>query len=149
MARGDSAVVERAHDFQRTESADIPVEISPVRDGINVRAEEKHRQIFVAGAAAKDVSGGVHAHGQARLAYELREPGARGEIGFGKADARDAAVKPGAGGAAELGEFFQRGPQALLIDVSDRRLRLSGKPHQQQERRHRKQRAAVHEGIDP
>jgi hypothetical protein len=69
MARGDSAVVERAHYLQRTERADIAVEISSARDGINVRAEEKHRQILVAGAAAKDVSGGVHAHGEACLAH--------------------------------------------------------------------------------
>ena len=71
-----------------------------------MRAEEKHWEILVAGAAAKDVAGGVHAHREACLAHELHEPGARGEVGFGKADARDAAFKPGAGGAAELGEFF-------------------------------------------
>src|SRR5215210_5079398 len=88
MARGDSAVVERAHDLQRTERADIPVEVSSARDGVNVRAEEQYWQILVAGPAAKHVAGGVHAHGQARLAYELLEPGARGEVGFGKADAR-------------------------------------------------------------
>src|SRR5882724_4372667 len=55
-------VVQSADDFDGAHAADVPIEVSAMEDGINVRAEEQFRQLFRPCAQSEDISGGIDAH---------------------------------------------------------------------------------------
>ncbi|MCY1225621.1 hypothetical protein D9M72_378210 [compost metagenome] len=113
-ARDDAQVVERAHDLQAGQHAEVAVELAARGLGVDMAAGGHGARVGVAaGAACEDVADLVDAHVEPGLAAPLHHQVAPFAVGFGQRDAAHAA--PGRG--ADRGEVHQRLPQAGAIDA--------------------------------
>src|SRR6202162_1914094 len=83
-----ASVVQSADHFDGAHAADVPIEVSAVKDGINVRAEEQFRQLLRACAQTEDVSGGIDANLERSLLHQAHNVFPSGHIGLRESGAR-------------------------------------------------------------
>ncbi|MNN46003.1 hypothetical protein D3C81_1603610 [compost metagenome] len=113
-ARLDAEVVERAHDLQPRQHAEVAVELAARGLGVDMAARgHGARGRGRARAARKDIADLVHAHVQPRLAAPLHHQVAPLAVFFGQRDAAHAAL----GGGADRAQIHERLPQARAIDA--------------------------------
>src|SRR5262249_54003770 len=107
-------VVEGADELDGGEAANVAIEIAAVGDGIDMRAKENWWKGFGPRSAAEDIAGRIDADFEAGVFHQADDVRATREVGFGEADAADAAF----GVLSEFGEFLQGLPEAVLVDVT-------------------------------
>ncbi len=82
-------------------------------DRVDMRAEQKRRQLLRACAPAENVPGRIDANVETCILHQACHIGPRIQIGLRKAEARDTAF----GIAAKRAQFLQRRLQPLRVDM--------------------------------
>src|SRR5262245_32860957 len=97
MAQADSVLLQALRDLDRAEHADVPVVVAAGGYRVRVRAEEYRGQLRIAPLApTDDVTCGVDTDGESRVAHELRDVRAPGDIRVAEGEPAHAALGVGA-----------------------------------------------------